>query len=251
MMLPREHGAYGQLLLPMATALAIGRPSLAAVAIAVAAVAAFVSHEPLMVLGGARGARVLREQRREATWWLFGAAATAVCLGAVALVLLPADDRWTLAVPLAPAALAVVWIARGRGRTKAGEMIAAAALASVAFPIAVASSATVAVALTCTLAYVAGFAAATVAVRAVIARARGERRQPAPVAAAVLLSIAVAALSARRVILPAALWAALPVCTVALGLAIAAPPPRYLRQIGWTLVGATLLTGVILVAAVR
>jgi hypothetical protein len=29
------------------------------------------------------------------------------------------------------------------------------------------------------------------------------------------------------------------------------PPPRYLRRIGWTLVGASALAGIILVAAIR
>ncbi len=54
---PREHGAYGQLFVPIAAALAMGRPSLGAVAIAVAGTAVFFGHEPLLVVGGGGGAR--------------------------------------------------------------------------------------------------------------------------------------------------------------------------------------------------
>ena len=48
-MFPKEHGAYGQLLFPIATALLIARPTAAALAIAGAAVAAFLLHEWLLV----------------------------------------------------------------------------------------------------------------------------------------------------------------------------------------------------------
>ncbi len=47
---------------------------------------------------------------------------------------------------------------------------------------------------------------------------------------------------------PVAPYAALLVCVVALGLTTSPPNPRHLRAIGWTLVGATLLTTLLLVA---
>ena len=53
-LVPREHGAYGSLILPMVTGMAIGRPSHAAVALAAAAAAVFLSHEPAIVLTGGR-----------------------------------------------------------------------------------------------------------------------------------------------------------------------------------------------------
>lgn len=54
MLVPREHGAYGQLLLPIATTLIIGRPTAPALAIAAAAVFVFLIHEELLVLAGGR-----------------------------------------------------------------------------------------------------------------------------------------------------------------------------------------------------
>ena len=50
MLLPREHGAYGQLLFPRLSALLIGRPAPGAYLLGAAAVAAFLAHESLLVL---------------------------------------------------------------------------------------------------------------------------------------------------------------------------------------------------------
>src|SRR5689334_17708106 len=99
-MIPREHGAYGQLLVPLITALAIGRPGVAAVALAVAIVAAFLAHEPLLVLLGQRGARVARDRRGPAMWWLAVFAGIAVLLGGTALMMVDRAVRTALAVPL-------------------------------------------------------------------------------------------------------------------------------------------------------
>lgn len=60
-LMPREHGAYGQLALPLLTALFSGRPTAAAFLYAAAAVFAFFAHEPLLVLLGQRGSRAFRE----------------------------------------------------------------------------------------------------------------------------------------------------------------------------------------------
>jgi len=54
MMVPKEHGAYGQLLFPLATALLIARPTAAALAIAGVAVVVFLIHERLIVMIGGR-----------------------------------------------------------------------------------------------------------------------------------------------------------------------------------------------------
>jgi hypothetical protein len=253
-LVPREHGAYGQLLLPLLTAAAIGRPSFATLAIGVGAAAAFIGHEPLMVLLGRRGAAVLRAQRRDARRWLFGTGTAAFALGVAALLWLPAASRWTLFVPLASAAVAAVWIARGRERTTSGEIVVAAALASVSFPVAVASAASTTAALTCATTFAVAFGAATVGVRAVVDAARGSRPRVGRVLAlgtVTLFFAPMAALAASGVIMPAGLWAASPVAAVALALVLALPPARYLRPIGWTLVGVTTLSGVILVTALR
>jgi hypothetical protein len=67
----------------------------------------------------------------------------------------------------------------------------------------------------------------------------GGGQRVAACATAILIFSIVAGLAAGRIVLPAAPWAAVPVCAVAAGIAVAAPPPRYLRLIGWVLVAAT------------
>jgi len=252
-MIPREHGAYGQLLVPALTAMAIGRPSAAAVALVAAAAAVFIAHEPLLVLLGRRGERVRRDERVRATAWLLASAATAVATGAIGTLLLPAGGRWALLVPATLACIAAPSIALGRERTTSGEIAAASALASVSFPVAIASSATAEAALACALAFIAGFIAATLGVRVIVGRAqrRADAGRGVAIGAIAAIVVGLAVLAVSRVVLPAAVWAAAPVCMVALALAVVVPPPRYLRPIGWTLVAATALTGVILVAAVR
>lgn len=249
-MVPREHGAYGQLILPLLTAIAIGRPSAPALGLAICACASFVAHEPLLVLIGARGGRVRREERRRAIRWLMASASIAAVSGAAAVVMLPAA-RWTLLVPVALAACAAFLMASGRERTTSGEIVAASTLASLSLPVAVASGATTEAALTCAAVFSAGFAAATLGVRAIIARQRrcGSARVAAIGAIAALAAI-VQLLAIGGIVLPAAPWAAAPVCAVALALALAVPPPRYLRLIGWALVAATTLTAIILVVAI-
>jgi len=62
---------------------------------------------------------------------------------------------------------------------------------------------------------------------------------------AILAGLAVAAQGNR--LAPIAPFAALPVCAVCLGLSVRPPSPKFLRPVGWTLIGATALTAVILV----
>ena len=63
---PREHGAYGQLGLPMLAALGSGLPGAVAALLSVSAWTLFLAHEPLLVLLGRRGERLQVEQRPRA-----------------------------------------------------------------------------------------------------------------------------------------------------------------------------------------
>ena len=59
MLAPREHGAYGQLLFPLASALLIGRPAAGAYLLAASAVAEVKSPGPAVVVGDSRRLRIL------------------------------------------------------------------------------------------------------------------------------------------------------------------------------------------------
>jgi len=107
-MLPREHGAYGQLLFPLVTPLAAGRPGLAALLLTMTAVCAFLAHEPLLVLAGRRGARSAREDRTRALRWFTMFAVPATCCGLIAIAFAAPSVRIAL---VAPALLAVIVVA--------------------------------------------------------------------------------------------------------------------------------------------
>ena len=83
-LLPREHGAYGQLSLPLVTAFSVAGPSIAGLLVAVSAIAAFVAHEPASVLLGLRGARVRQELGRAATQWLAWSLGISAIAGVIA-----------------------------------------------------------------------------------------------------------------------------------------------------------------------
>src|SRR5512138_2855214 len=86
-LLPREHGAWGQLAMPLVTGLALGRPGATALLLTAGVVLAFLAHEPLLVVLGQRGKRVkdalgVRAMRRLA---VLGAGAVACGVAALAL----------------------------------------------------------------------------------------------------------------------------------------------------------------------
>ena len=140
-MLPREHGAYGQLLFPVVTALLVARPGAAAFAIAAAAVAAFLSHESLLVLLGQRGQRAARELGAAARRWFAACAGAAAMLGVAGIWLATPAARAALLIPIALAAVLGVWIARRQEHTTSGEILSAVSLSSLALPIALAAGA--------------------------------------------------------------------------------------------------------------
>ena len=253
-MFPKEHGAYGQLLFPLVTALAVGRPGGAAVLLAAAAVCAFLAHEPLLILIGQRGVRVARAQRRQAVSWFGGFAAAAAVSGAAAIVLATPAVRRAIAMPAALSAVLACVIFAQRERTIAGEALTAATLSSLAYPVALAAGVQPVPAVTCATVFAAAFVSGTVGVRAVIAHTRrvnGRRMR----AAALLVAGASLALlwwtAGRGLLAPAAPWAASPVCLVALLLAIAPPSAQHLRTIGWTLMASTAVAAILLIVSLR
>lgn len=253
-MFPKEHGAYGQLLFPLVTALAVGHPRGAALLLSAAAVCAFLAHEPLLVLLGQRGSRAAREQRTRAAAWFGALAAAAAACGLTAIALAPADVRLALVVPAALAAVLALVILAQHEHTTFGEVLSALTLSSLALPIARAAEASMASAVTCAAVFAAAFVSATMCVRAVIAHTR---RPPAAGSRAIGALVSAASVGAlwtmasTGVAKAAAPWAALPVCALGCLLALAPPSARHLRTIGWALVATTTATAVLLVMMLR
>lgn len=253
LLIPHEHGAWGQLLLPLVCGLALGRLTAAALLLALAVVLFFVAHEPLLVLLGQRGARVREEQGARARRWLAALLLAASAAGAAGLALAPAAARVAALIPVAMAG-AVAWLVwRRREKTVAGEVVIAAALASAAAAVALAGETGAVAAVAAVLAWVISFAAATLAVHVILVRARSKgTRDPGPLHAAGVVALAVAAVALAVAGLPPALpVAAAPTLLVSLGVCLARVSPRRLRPLGWALVGSSLVTLGVLVAGLR
>jgi len=250
-MLPREHGAYGQLLFPLVTTLAIGRPSPAAVAIAAVAMCFFLAHEPLLVLLGERGPRAARTERHRARRWMALLGAAAAGFAVVLVAFSTRTVQLALLAPVVLAAAVLTIILAGRERTIGGEVLSALAFASIAVPMALAAGATPTAAIACAAVFAAQFVSATLAVHAVILRTRQPPAIRSRLIAAAVASgsvLGLAWLAARGAIAGSAPLAVLPAWIASCSLAAVPPPARRLRVVGWCLLATSLTTAMILVA---
>ena len=245
-LIPREHGAYGQLMLPLAAALALGRPTIASVCLVVAAVAVFFSHEALLVLIGKRGARVQREQGGRARRVGLGWVGLALASGGLGLWL---GGKTVTTVAIIPLALAVPFTAlvlRGREKSLIGELAAAATLTAASLPTIASVGLSFERSLIVWGAWAIGFAVSTCAVRWVIA-AHKKRRAYVELFLGAVLTIAAALLMTRH----AVLLASIPYLAGSWILIARPPSTRHLRRVGWTLIAAGVLTAGAVVLLVR
>lgn len=170
-MLPKEHGAYGQLGFPLVTSLIVAGPAYASVLVAAAAVALFLAHEPMLVLLGYRGVRARTTDAPRAWWWLTGALVAGTATAILALDATPAGLRWTFLVPALPAAWVAYAAIHGHEKTSLGESGAAVAFAAAALPLcAGAGRADIGAAIAVAFALL--FVLATLAVRVIVLRTR-------------------------------------------------------------------------------
>jgi hypothetical protein len=254
-MLPKEHGAYGQLGFPLMTSLAVVGVTPPSLLAAGAAISFFLAHEPLVVLLGHRGHRMRHAELRRAFWLLMGTVMTATALGVLALDATAPAGRWAFAVPI-PALAALLYLtSTRREKTSAGESIIAMAFAATAIPVcAAAGSAAVGVAIALVFGLL--FVDFTLAVRVIVLRTRGGGN-PRAVGLTRRATFAVAifagllgAFAVRNGWLG---WgeavAIAPGVVFASVLAAFPPPATRLRRVGWTLIGVSALTSVLLIAA--
>ncbi|MFQ6045612.1 MAG: YwiC-like family protein [Gemmatimonadales bacterium] len=249
-LLPREHGAYAELGFPLLSGLGLGRPGVAAFSFALAAVLFFLLHEPLAILAGVRGERVLREHGPRARSRAALIAAGGLTAGTLGLLAAPAAARVGALIPggfalaLAPLALT------GRVKNLAGEILVAAALAGTLVPVALASRVEWSYALLASCVWFASFALATFTVHALKARVKQHLSPPWTVAAAPVLGMIILALGIAigysGMVPPLTAAALLPPAVATLAVNAVAVHPRRLRRVGWSLVAANVLTAALL-----
>jgi hypothetical protein len=254
-MLPKEHGAYGQLACPLITALAVADWTLPTLLIGAAAITGFLAHEPLSVLLGRRGARLRREARDSGFRRLVVTGTLTAAAGVGALWAAPAAIRWSFLLPLAPAVAVVAAVWSDREKSAAGEIVAALAFSFVGVPACLAGGTSVSVALAIGIAFAALSSTSTLAVRVVILKVRGggdprqvrvTRWTVLSLTAFVVIGLLAAASDAR---LPwATILAIAPGLSVSTVLALRPPSPARLRTVGWTLVSTSAIAVATLIA---
>jgi len=253
-LLPQEHGAWGQLAMPLLTALALGRPRAAALLLTLSTVLGFLAHEPWLVTLGHRGVRALREEGARARRVMLQLLAAAAVAGGAGAWLAPAAARVALLVPAALVAAVIGLVLAKKERTVPGELMVVSALASSGFSVALANGATLAVAAAGTVTWVLAFAASVFAVQVVLVRAlsKGEAEHGARNAAIAGLIAAggsgLAVWAGLGWVVPAAVA---PTALLSLVVCLAPFSARQLRTLGWALVGSTTVTLVILVLGLR
>lgn len=242
---PREHGAYVQLLGPLACAALFGPRSLTSAGLVGAACAAFLAHEPLLVLLGRRGERArsqhgARAARRVA---LLGAVALGAAVwiwfsgGALALA---------LCVPVVLSLAAAGSVLMGHERTLGGQLLSASALASFPVPVLVAAGLPFSRALQFALGWMLVHVTATCAARAYVYRRKhgldGLRRV---VLFALLGLVSSAALYAAGWLPLSFALASAPFVALALLLLMQVLELKSPKTLGWALTGANLFAVVV------
>ena len=246
-MLPREHGAWAQLALPLLTALGMAVPKGAGLTLAGSSCALFVVHEPLLVLLGIRGTRAVREDGARARRWLAIVGAIAVVLGVAGVALGNPASHASMAVPVLLSLVLGAFVHARMERTLTGELVAGAALAAMALPVALADGVSPERAYGAFAAWVLSFSASTYVVRGIIAAETRGKLLLAPALAVAL----VAGAAALRAAPWALLWAIVPVCAVTAGAIFAGVTPKKLRTVGWALAAASTSTAALLVLELR
>jgi hypothetical protein len=253
-MLPKEHGAYGQIAFPLVTALIVVGWSAGPLLTAASVVALFLAHEPLVVLLGERGPRARNLLAVRAWLSLHVALAAATAAGILAIDSTPPQLRWAFLVPIVPAVAMFNSTLRGREKGAVGETWAALASAAAGFAVCAAAGRPMTGA-AIALAFAMLFVVSTLAVRVVILRTRagGDVRAARATRMAAFAAVAAgAAIALAAASIGGLPWvevvASAPGVAFAGWLAMRPPAPKKLKKVGWTLVGMSALTSVLLIA---
>jgi len=254
-LMPREHGAYAQVIFPQLTALLLGGITTPALLLALAAVTVFLAHEPLLVLLGSRGGRAKRETGSPARQRLVWLAVIGVPAGLLGLWLSPPTARVGAAIPLALALLLAPLVFRREEKTALGELLIAVSLSATLSPVAIGGGARFLVAAGAAGVWATVFVLGTLTVRGIIARAKKTAQPdwrhyigPALSVAAIALAAVLALADAVPVL---AAVAVVPTAFVALVFGLAGVHPRNLRRMGWSLVASNLAVLAALILSLR
>lgn len=259
-MVPREHGAYAELLFPIVSVLLGGSPTTSTWLLAIGAIACFLGNEPLLVLFGQRGTRMKREESDHAKRALLVFLLVALGAGVPGLLLATTAVQFAVGIPLLLGAGLIMLAIQGLERSMFGEGLAAITLSSTAIPLGLSAGLDLTSALAVTLIWLVTSLLGTAVVRLTVGRAKAKtdealagvrfKRVLLIFTCLAVIVVGVAAPYASRV----GLWvlaAAVPVAVVVLVMAALEPTARRLRLMGWSLVAANLCSLIAVVTTLK
>jgi YwiC-like protein len=254
-LLPREHGAYAQVIFPLLTALALGNRDAPQFLWTAAAVALFVAHEPLLILAGERGRRSHSELGKHAQKLAGSLSVAALVAGMLGWWHAPEAARLAMILPLGLGLFLLPLIVHHREKTLPGELLASLAFSTMLIPVALAGGVSVRAALIASAVWSIIFLLGTMMVRAVIANVKKATHSRWPVYMSNSLSLAAIVISFIMLLtgaLPASVAAAaLPAALITFACTLMEVHPRHLRTLGWSLVGSNVIALAALVMGLR
>jgi hypothetical protein len=259
-MVPREHGAYAELLFPIVSVFLGGSPTTATWLLAVGAIACFLANEPLLVLFGQRGTRMKRAESDHAKRALLVFLLIALGTGVAGLLLTTTVVQYAVGVPLLLGAALMMLAIQGLERSMIGEGLAAATLSSIAIPLGLSAGLDLISTLALAMIWLVTSLLGTAVVRLTVGRAKAKtdedlarvrfKRALLVLVCLAVIAVGVAAPLGSRV----GLWvlaAAAPVAVVVLAIAVLQPTTRRLRLMGWSLVAANLCSLIAVVTTLK
>lgn len=247
---PREHGATAELAFPLLTGLGLGGLSPGGLALALSAVAFYLSHEPVAVLLGRRGVRV-REQLASRARVRGGALLGMGLVLATGSIAVAGGSLWPwILFPASAAVLLLPLVLARKEKTLVGEFLVILAFAGLVLPLASTGDTDPSRAFAAALVWIVSFGLGTFEVHAIKARAkrRGGRQQrrpgrswtswASPLLAGVVVLGAATGLLLRIWPDPSPLLAVLPPAAAVLSIGLMKVPARNLKRVGWSMVGA-------------
>lgn len=245
-LLPKEHGAYAELVFPLLSVLVLGSPGPTSLLFTSAIVGGFLGHEPTLVLLGRRGSRVQRQLGPRARTQLGALIPLTLASGIGALVLASPATR-TAALAGAPALALVAWlVAKGQEKTLPGELLVALAFSGAAIPVGLAGGLALEIALVVCAAWLEVFTAGVLVVHGMLRRAKRDAPALARVVTATssLLVLVALGLTSAQLLAGHRPWAVVfvPGAAASAAVLLAGLGPKELRRVGWSLVASNVLT---------
>ncbi len=240
---PREHGVYVQVMLPLLTGLLISS-TLAGAFISSAVFAAFLLHEPMLVLTGGRGRRMEADLAVAAKTRVVVVTAWLLVAGGAGYLLAPASARLAL-LSLLVCGASVLFIARRHAaKTLHGELLVAFTFSLALLPVVLAGRESILPSWVAMGIWTAVFGLQTLTVHAVKARGGFLGFLTTIIAVALL----VAAVLGAKMIFPM-LGALSGPALVSIVVMASRPGQKRLKRIGWAFVCADITALVVILLA--